>query len=364
MEEYKLLKSQGFLVQKTIGQGAFGRVYLVHHPQLGIVAAKVMDNQYFDASEWDIAGVLQQDPPQFRPFIINNILAKQFKQSTVLLIDYANCGNMKQLIDKNIDLPLNLVRVIMNQLRLIHRDIKGQNIMLHNPTGSGCVILKIADFGLVKVKKEDEQSTLMSVAGTKPFMAPELQLAPSNELQKADANVDVWSLGILMLRFITHSFPFNPHDPHNIRQFMVNRVLIRPPTITDNLLWDLLVRMLSFDRHTRISAAEALQHPFFTGEQAMREISPQQYQLAHDSQRRGDQTITQFDINPLFIFPLTDLKRIFGPIDSEADLIELHKLILLLSKHTEYLTMSNRNLIRPPWMNRSEFFGMDFESDV
>ncbi|KAA6401818.1 MAG: hypothetical protein EZS28_002654 [Streblomastix strix] len=25
--------------------------------------------------------------------------------------------------------------------------------------------------------------------------------------------------------------------------------------------------------------------------------------------------------------------------------------------------MSNRNLIRPPWMNRSEFFGMDFESD-
>lgn len=33
--------------------------------------------------------------------------------------------------------------------------------------------------------------------------------------------VDVWSLGILMLRFITHSFPFNPHDPHNIRQFEI-----------------------------------------------------------------------------------------------------------------------------------------------
>jgi hypothetical protein len=37
------------------------RVYLVKHPELGEVAAKVMDNEKFDKNEWDVAGVLNQE---------------------------------------------------------------------------------------------------------------------------------------------------------------------------------------------------------------------------------------------------------------------------------------------------------------
>ncbi|KAA6360129.1 MAG: hypothetical protein EZS28_044344, partial [Streblomastix strix] len=113
----------------------------------------------------------------------------------------------------------------------------------------------------------------------------------------------MWALGILVYWMTTHSYPFNPRNDSSIIQFSANRVLTRPQLITDDLLWDLLVKMLCFDRIKRISASDALNHPFFTGEQAMREISPEQYQLsqnAQTSQRNGDKSITKFDINPQY----------------------------------------------------------------
>ncbi|KAA6367563.1 MAG: putative serine/threonine-protein kinase unc-51, partial [Streblomastix strix] len=294
MEESELLKSQG--------EGAYGKVFLVHHPYFGIVTAKVIQNENFEAREWESAGVLSQDATQMSPFIIRNIAAQTFDKMTVIILEYANIGNLFKLIKMNVDIPLPTVRVIMIQILeglrfihekgLIHRDIKGGNILLHNPQGQGKVILKIADFGEAKLKEGNEHTLLLTKAGTPVYMAPELVLYGDNGKVNADTKVDIWSFGILVYQILTHTFPFKSVDYEDIRKFMVNRVLIRPPTITDNLLWDLLVRMLSFDRHTRISAAEALQHPFFTGEQAMREISPEQYQLAqlaHDSQRRGDQ---------------------------------------------------------------------------
>ncbi|KAA6352905.1 MAG: hypothetical protein EZS28_051568, partial [Streblomastix strix] len=63
---------------------------------------------------------------------------------------------------------------LMHEKGLIHRDIKGENILLHNPPGTEQVIAKIADFGLVKVKKQAELSTLITTCGTLKCMAPEL----------------------------------------------------------------------------------------------------------------------------------------------------------------------------------------------
>lgn len=49
----------------------------------------------------------------------------------------------------------------------------------------------------------------------------------------------------------------------------------RPPEIKDDRLWDLLSKILEFDPSKRISAAEALKHPFFTSPEAIADISPE-----------------------------------------------------------------------------------------
>ncbi|KAA6356498.1 MAG: hypothetical protein EZS28_047975 [Streblomastix strix] len=123
---------------------------------------------------------------------------------------------------------------------------------MHCPTGSGRVILKIADFGEMKNAQNDlQKSLLMSQRGTNAYMAPDLFLANANNVTKADSKVDMWSLGMLLYQITTHTFPYNPHNEYEIQQFMRNRVLVRPPQITDNNLWNLLQRMLEFDRKFR-----------------------------------------------------------------------------------------------------------------
>lgn len=45
---------------------------------------------------------------------------------------------------------------------------------------------------------------------------------------------------------------------------MRSRRIDRPASIKDDLQWDLLIKLLEFDPNKRFSAAEALQHPYFT----------------------------------------------------------------------------------------------------
>ncbi|KAA6376196.1 MAG: hypothetical protein EZS28_028278 [Streblomastix strix] len=84
----------------------------------------------------------------------------------------------------------------MHEKGLIHRDIKEENIFLHTPPGSGRVYIKIADFGLVKVQKRINESTLVSVAGTYPYLSPEFILGNEDEdAVIANSKIDVWSEG-------------------------------------------------------------------------------------------------------------------------------------------------------------------------
>ncbi|KAA6391551.1 MAG: putative Serine/Threonine kinase domain protein [Streblomastix strix] len=246
-EMRQLLESQRFQIFQKIGHGAFGQVFLVHHPELEeeFVAAKVIMNEDFIENEWNTAGILSQDTTQISPFIVRNILARQFDKMTVILLEFANCQWK--------DCALFI-------LRILFIDIKGGNIMMHSPTGSGKVILKIADFGEVKqIQNSSQNQMTLSARGTPPYMAPELYLNG-----KEDVKVDIWSLGIVIYQIVTHTFPFDPKNEYEIGQFLTNRILNRPSSITNDDLWDLLQQMLNFDPKTRISAAEALQHPFFT----------------------------------------------------------------------------------------------------
>ncbi|KAA6382368.1 MAG: putative CAMK/CAMK1 protein kinase, partial [Streblomastix strix] len=238
--------------------------------------------------------------------------------------------SLQDLIETNKDLSLPIIRVIMKQLLeglrlmhekgLIHRDLKAENIMLHSQLGSGRVQLKIMDFGLVKVQKKAQQSTHMTVAGTIPYMPPELLLG-SNEV-KADSKVDIWSAGILFHLLASHQFPFESLSLQSIISFMISKKLNKPSNILDEVLWNLITKMLSFDGKDRISAAEALNHEFFTGEKADEEISMNALRLALSAQKalqKGDKNINQYDLDASFTFPYSDAKEIVNK-DPESEM--------------------------------------------
>ncbi|KAA6372635.1 MAG: hypothetical protein EZS28_031839 [Streblomastix strix] len=165
------------------GQGGFGNVYLVFSEELNIVAAKVM----------------KESQEGKNPFVLKYHSANMNGENVLILMD------LQDLIEEKKDLPLSIIRVIMKQLLeglrlmhekgLIHRDIKGDNVMFHSPIGSGRIILKITDFGLVKVQKKADQTTRMSIAGTAAFLPPEMLIGNDDEDGqmeiKADAKVRI-----------------------------------------------------------------------------------------------------------------------------------------------------------------------------
>ncbi|KAA6391438.1 MAG: hypothetical protein EZS28_013036 [Streblomastix strix] len=169
---------------------------------------------------------------------------------------------------------------------LVHRDIKCDNILLHSPPGSGRVHAKISDFGFAKKVDLNNKQTYLD--GTVPFM-----------------KVDIYALGITFYKLITHKYPVNERKfKEQGKKMSQIKFIKRPSEIKDNLLWDLLSRLLEFDQNKRITAAEALQHPYFTSPEELSDISKEQKDLASlaaVAELEGDSSITEFDKDPTFI---------------------------------------------------------------
>ncbi|KAA6370760.1 MAG: putative cytochrome P450, partial [Streblomastix strix] len=227
--------------------------------------------------------------------------ARQFDDLVVILMEFANLKSLDHIIKRNYDLSGGTVRAIAKQLfeglkfihakGLVHRDIRGENILMHCPPGSQRVIIKIADFGLVKIQDLILRTMLMSAKGTQQNMAPELVSGD----RKADSKVDIWSVGVVLFQLVAHQYPIKATSVPELQTLMrQNKTINRPSLIRDNLFWDLLNHLLDFDRKSRFSADQALQHPYFTCEQAQNEISQYSHQIASASlalQQNGDRII-------------------------------------------------------------------------
>ncbi|KAJ2787008.1 MAPK protein hog1 [Coemansia interrupta] len=162
---------------------------------------------------------------------------------------------------------------------VIHRDLKPSNIVINENCD-----LKICDFGLARV--QDPQMT--GYVSTRYYRAPEIMLT----WQKYDVAVDIWSTGCILAEMFegTPLFPGKDHvnqfsiitellgtPPDDVIQTIASENTLRfvqtlPPREPvpfktrfpdiDPLAVDLLEKMLVFDHRKRITAAEALAHPY------------------------------------------------------------------------------------------------------
>ncbi|KAA6390373.1 MAG: putative serine/threonine protein kinase [Streblomastix strix] len=284
-------------------------VYEAYDLTYGIVAVKIIKKEIFDARELEAAEIIRRKAKDC-PFILDHITQINSESYQILINEYANTMTLAIIAEQSdIQLPTYTLRALMKQIfegmrafhetGLIHRDIKCDNILLHSPPGTGRVHAKISDFGFAK--KEDGLNEMTYLTGTIPYISPEQLLQNTIITQK----VDMYAIGITFYKLITHKYPVNERNINEqIKKIAQLKSIERPSEIKDNILWDLLSQLLEFVPNNRISAAKALQHPYFISPEALSDISKEQLDLASlaaVSEFEGDSSITEFDKDPTFI---------------------------------------------------------------
>lgn len=183
-------------------------------------------------------------------------------------------------------IPENMAKIMMRQLleavnylhkrNIWHRDIKTENILIQNSDPLNPKIL-LADFGLAKRFTEGQKSNEFS--GTIDYSAPEI-LKHIDYTEK----VDIWSLGVTLFVMLTGLLPVPSYGtaPRECR-YLISNGLLNFQLLSDYGISydaiDLVMKMCVVDPKERISAEDALNHPWIVPQQSKNVIESQQNKI-------------------------------------------------------------------------------------
>ncbi|KAJ4833779.1 hypothetical protein Tsubulata_012655 [Turnera subulata] len=189
---------------ELIGCGAFGRVYMGMNLDSGeLIAVK---QAHIRELEEEVKLLKNLSHPN----IVRYLGTGREDDSLNILLEFVPGGSISSLLGKFGSFPESVIRMYTKQLLLgleylhqngiMHRDIKGANILVDN---KGCI--KLADFGASK--KVVELATIngaKSMKGTPYWMAPEVILQTGHSF-----SADIWSVGCTVIEMATGKPPWS-----------------------------------------------------------------------------------------------------------------------------------------------------------
>ena len=248
-----------FTVEKLIGQGGMGEVYLGRDVTTGEpVAIKRLKPELLTADP-DLVTRFVQEGEALRqlhhPNIVRMLAAANHNHTHYLILEYVAGGSLHDHLEKHGPLPIPRVLTIAldladaltraHRLNIIHRDLKPANVLLADDGTP-----RLTDFGTARLLQNDGLTQSGMLVGTIAYLSPE---ACSGE--KLDARTDIWAFGALLFEMLTGRAPF---QGSNIAATL-KAILTEPtpdlhrlrPDVSDALA-DLIYRMLAKDRQQRL----------------------------------------------------------------------------------------------------------------
>ncbi|RQM30303.1 hypothetical protein B5M09_002446 [Aphanomyces astaci] len=254
-------------MHEEIGRGTYGIVYVATHNTTGKKVAIKRLFQRQDSSTSDEIEVMQRLVGAPHVLQLQEVLQEQHQDepSTFIVSEYME-SDLETVIKATEAIPQVSLAHIKSYLRMIlqglaecharhiiHRDVKPNNILLAT---NGAAML--ADFGLAVVVPELATRvspwSLSFQVVTRAYRAPELLFG----LKQYDTSVDMWSLGCVFGELAAKALPFYLEFAPTSPPSLATQFPTLPPSGVD-----LLTKMLRLDPSARISAADALTHPFF-----------------------------------------------------------------------------------------------------
>nr|XP_033964368.1 LOW QUALITY PROTEIN: serine/threonine-protein kinase H1-like [Pseudochaenichthys georgianus] len=266
-------------IKALIGRGSFSRVVRVEHRATRQpFAIKMMEVEGPEGREVCASelAVLQRVS---HSHVIQLMEVFQFPQRVYMVLELATGGELLDRVvsrghftERDATQALRMVLAgvaYLHNLGITHRDLKPENLLYYHPGADSRLL--VTDFGLAtfggagsEVSSGDhsgaETWSLRTTCGTPEYMAPEVLLS-----RPYSCAVDMWALGVIAYIVLSGSMPFE--DDSRTRLY---RSIVRgkysfygdPWPSVSNLAKDFIHRLLPLDPASRLSADQALRHPW------------------------------------------------------------------------------------------------------
>ena len=257
-------------VEKLLGRGGMGAVFLARHATLDIpVAVKVM-----------LPNISRSEPEFAERFMREAKLASRIRHANVIQVMDAECdprtdlyyivqefidgGTVRNLIrnegtlseTRAIDITIGVAEALVAaaEYNIVHRDIKPENIML-NHKGE----VKLADLGIAKEcgSGDDNLTVSQVMMGTPAYLAPE----QARDAKNVDARADIYSLGATLYHMLCGEPPHTGDTTYSVIAKLINEPTPDPGKKRPDLSKTtsaLVMRMIDKNRDRRPKNAKAL----------------------------------------------------------------------------------------------------------
>lgn len=279
--EWKGAFEDSFQILSKIGEGAFGAVYKVRHYDSGMMFAAKSVTAKSEAEEQNIRKEIELLKKCNNENIVSFYGIGGTREKLWILMEYCSAGSISHICsrfrDLNVRYPLSEDQIgfILSKIckaliwlhsrDIIHRDVKGANILLNE---KGEVVL--ADFGVSKEIDVKNFETTKGIIGSPYWLPPESfrdkrpDIGDPRKMINWASKGDVWALGITAIEIAEGAPPRSDLPPFQAMLKIMNE---QPETFATPGTWsdefhNFVNTCLSLDPDERPSCGLLLQDPF------------------------------------------------------------------------------------------------------
>uniref|UniRef100_H0V0K4 Serine/threonine-protein kinase 32A n=3 Tax=Cavia porcellus TaxID=10141 RepID=H0V0K4_CAVPO len=256
-----------FQILRAIGKGSFGKVCIVQKRDTEkMYAMKYMNKQQcIERDEvrnvFRELEILQEIE---HVFLVNLWYSFQDEEDMFMVVDLLLGGDLRYHLQQNVQFSEDTVKLYICEMALaldylrsqhiIHRDVKPDNILLDEQGHA-----HLTDFNIATIIKDGERAT--ALAGTKPYMAPEIFHSFVNGGTGYSFEVDWWSVGVMAYELLRGWRPYDIHSSNAVESLvqLFSTVSVQYLPTWSKEMVALLRKLLTVNPEHRFSSLQDMQ---------------------------------------------------------------------------------------------------------